>query len=73
MIADAVPEDTVFPDSIHRRGYFNIIKYTCPNCHTQNETMIPAGSVEKILIYCPACGDMLRLDFEGMAGGDGYE
>lgn len=69
MISDSIPEYTVFPDSIRAKGYFNTVKFTCPNCLHQNEMQIPiSGTVEKLLSYCAGCGSMLMVDTKGMDG-----
>jgi transcription elongation factor Elf1 len=66
MITDMAPETTVYPDSVRPKGYFNTVKFTCPNCLHQNEMHIPiSGTGEKLLSYCVGCGAMLMVDMEG--------
>ncbi len=67
MISDSIPEDTVYPDSIRAKGYLKDIKWTC-SCGQKNLSQIPIDSdVEKILEYCPACGDLVEIE---MAAGE---
>ena len=69
MISDSIPEDTVYPDSIHPRGYLKNIKWTC-SCGHKNLSQIPVDAdIEKILEYCPACAVLNEIDLG--AAGDG--